>query len=76
MHAEEESMGTQDDIVKQWAMMREGPLTGNTDNQRGKEKDKNWNRLTSLSLSYFPFLSLCIQWKHSKRFAMKYHGVL
>ncbi|XP_055996833.1 uncharacterized protein LOC125683138 isoform X3 [Ostrea edulis] len=44
MHAEEESMGTQDDIVKQWAMMREGPLTGNTDNQRGKEKDKNWNR--------------------------------
>lgn len=39
---EEESVGTQEEIVKQWALMREEQLTG--DNKRGIVQDKNQNQ--------------------------------
>ena len=39
---EEESVGTQEEIVKQWALMREEQLTG--DNKRGIGQDKNQNQ--------------------------------
>lgn len=41
---EEESVGTQEEIVKHWAMMRETPLSAESDVRRGKGADKNQNQ--------------------------------
>lgn len=48
---EEESVGTQEEIVKHWAMMRETPLSAESDVRRGKGADKNQNQSRCLSLS-------------------------
>lgn len=50
---EEESVGTQEEIVKHWAMMKETPLSAESDVRRGKGADKNQNQSRCLSLSLY-----------------------